>query len=56
MVTSCKFSLDRRSLHISVLKVYKKYPQVDNDTYEKVIIKLNNEVAEQIKAEVNKNN
>ena len=48
--------IDLASMQPSVLKVYKKYPQVDNDTYEKVIIKLNNEVAEQIKAEVNKNN
>ena len=48
--------IDLASLQPSVHKVYKKYPQVDNDTYEKVIIKLNNEVAEQIKAEVNKNN
>ena len=43
-------------LQPSVQKAFQKYPQVDNDTYEKVIIKLNKEVAEQIKEEVNKNN
>ena len=48
--------IDLASIQPSVYEVDKKYPQVDNDTYEKVIIKLNNEVAEQIKAEVNKNN